>query len=160
MADLPSGMVTFLFTDIEGSTPLWEREPDQMRVALARHHAILRTTIANHGGHAYKTIGDAFQAAFALPAQAVTAALAAQRALATQTWETSEPIRVRMGLHIGIAVAEETDYRTTHTLTRVARIMAAGHGGQILLAREVADLVRRELPTDVTVHDLGTHRMK
>ena len=120
----------------------------------------MRTTIANHGGHAYKTIGDAFQAAFALPAQAVAAALAAQRAFATQPWETSEPVRVRMGLHIGVAIAEGTDYRTTHTLNRVARIMAAGHGGQILLSREVADLVRRDLPTDVTLRDMGTHRMK
>jgi class 3 adenylate cyclase len=160
MADLPTGTVTFLFTDIEGSTPLWEREPDQMRLALARHDAILRTTIASESGHAYKTIGDAFQAAFALPAQALAAALAAQRAFATQTWETSEPLRVRMGIHVGPAVAEGNDYRTTHTLNRVARIMAAGHGGQILLSREVADVVRRELPTDVTLRDMGTHRMK
>src|SRR5262245_56295516 len=103
MADLPTGTVTFLFTDIEGSTSLWERKPDQMRLALARHHAILRATIANHDGYAYKTIGDAFQAAFAVPAQAVAAALAAQRAFATQDWETNEPVRVRMGLPIGIA---------------------------------------------------------
>ena len=95
MADLPTGTVTFLFTDIEGSTSLWERKPDQMRLALARHDTILRTTIANHDGYTYKTIGDAFQAAFALPAHAVAAALASQRALATQTWETSEPVRVR-----------------------------------------------------------------
>src|SRR5258706_13783722 len=96
MAGLPSGTVTFLFTDIEGSTPLWEREPDQMRLALARHDAILRTTIATQGGHAYKMIGDAFQVAFALPAQAVAAALALQRALAAQDWGTSKPLRVRM----------------------------------------------------------------
>src|SRR5436189_280062 len=81
MADLPSGTVTFLFTDIEGSTPLWEGEPNQMRVALAHHDAILRSIIANDGGHAYKKIGDAFQAAFAFPAHALAAALAAQRAL-------------------------------------------------------------------------------
>jgi predicted ATPase/class 3 adenylate cyclase len=157
---LPSGMATFLFTDIEGSTPVWEREPDQMRLALARHHAILRMAIATEGGHAYKTIGDAFQAAFALPIQALAAALAAQRALAIQTWETSEPIRVRMGIHVGPAKVEGNDYSTTHTLNRVARIMAAGHGGQILLSREVADLVRCELPADVTLRDMGTHRMK
>ncbi|MGQ0604637.1 MAG: adenylate/guanylate cyclase domain-containing protein, partial [Anaerolineales bacterium] len=81
-SDLPSGTVTFLYTDIEGSTPLWEREPEQMRAALARHHAILRAAIAEQGGHVYKVIGDAFQAAFGVPAQAVTAALAAQRGLA------------------------------------------------------------------------------
>ncbi len=160
MADLPSGTVTFLFTDIEGSTPLWEREPDQMRLALARHHAILRTIIATHSGIAYKTIGDAFQAAFVFPAQALTAALTAQRALTAQNWETSEPLRVRMGVHVGPAVAEGNDYTSTHTLNRVARIMAAGHGGQILLSREVADFVRRELPTDVTLRDLGQQRMK
>src|SRR6266542_512575 len=160
MADLPTGMVTFLFTDIEGSTPLWEREPAQMRLALAHHDAIVRTAIAAQGGHTFKTIGDAFQAAFALPAQAVAAALAAQRALAAQPWETSAPIRVRMGVHVGTAVAEGNDYTTTHTLNRVARIMAAGHGGQILLSGEVADLVRRELPADVTVRDMGKQRMK
>jgi predicted ATPase/class 3 adenylate cyclase len=160
MADLPTGTVTFLFTDIEGSTPLWEGEPDQMRLALARHDAILRTTIASHGGHAYKTIGDAFQAAFAFPADALAAALEAQRALAEQPWETSAPLRVRMGLHVGPAVAEGSDYTTTHTLNRVARIMACGHGGQILLSVEVADIVRRDLPKDVTLHDMGKHRMK
>src|SRR6266536_204186 len=106
MADLPTGTVTFLFTDIEGSTPLWEREPEQMRSALAHHDAILRTTIAKHGGQAYKIIGDAFQAAFAFPAHALAAALVAQRTLAAQPWETSAPVRVRMGLHIGPAVAE------------------------------------------------------
>jgi class 3 adenylate cyclase len=157
---LPSGMVTFLFTDIEGSTPLWEREPDQMRLALARHHAILRTAIAAHEGHAYKIIGDAFQAAFVFPMQAVAAALAAQRALAAHEWETSAPLRVRMGVHVGSAMAEGNDYTTTHTLNRVARIMAAGHGGQILLSVEVADLVRRDLPTDVTLRDMGKQRMK
>src|SRR6185503_3453472 len=101
-----------------------------------------------------------FQAAFVFPMHAVAAALAAQRALMEQPWETSAPLRVRMGLHVGPAVAEGNDYRTTHTLNRVARIMAAGHGGQILLSGEVADLVRRDLPTDVTLRDMGTHRMK
>jgi predicted ATPase/class 3 adenylate cyclase/tetratricopeptide (TPR) repeat protein len=160
MADLPSGIVTFLYTDIESSTPLWEREPEQMRLALDRHHAILRSAIAAHAGQAYKTIGDAFQAAFVFPMQAVAAALAAQRALAAQDWETSVPLRVRMGVHVGPAVAEGSDYTTTHTLNRVARIMAAGHGGQILLSGEVADFVRRDLPADVIVRDMGKQRMK
>ena len=160
MADLPSGTVTFLFTDIEGSTPLWEREPEQMRLALARHDAILRTAIATHGGHAYKTIGDAFQAAFAFPAHAVAAALAAQRAFAAQAWETSDPVRVRMGVAYRSGGGGGQRLRTTHTLNRVARIMAAGHGGQILLSGEVADLVRRDLPADVTLRDMGKQRMK
>jgi predicted ATPase/class 3 adenylate cyclase/DNA-binding XRE family transcriptional regulator len=156
----PSGTVTFLFTDIEGSTPLWEREPGQMRVALAHHDAILRMIIATQGGQVYKTIGDAFQAAFAFPAQALTAALAAQRALAAHDWEISAPLRVRMGIHVGPAVADGNDYTATHTLNRVARIMSCGHGGQILLSVEVADLVRRDLPADVTLRDMGKQRMK
>src|SRR6185436_16294388 len=94
---LPSGTVTFLYTDIEGSSSLWEREPAQMRTALARHDAILRAVIAEQGGHVFKVIGDAFQAAFAMPTPAVSAALAAQRALAHEHWPTSVPIKVRMG---------------------------------------------------------------
>ena len=158
--DLPTGTVTFLFTDIEGSTPLWEREPSPMRMALARHDAILRAAIIEQGGHVYKNIGDAFQAAFALPAQAVEAALVAQRRLSAETWPTSTPIRVRMGLHIGPAETQGSDYATTHTLNRVARIMSTGHGGQVLLSVEVADLLRDYLPADVTLRDMGRHRMK
>lgn len=157
---LPSGTVTFLYTDIEGSTPLWEREPDQMRSALARHDAILHAAIAEHGGHVYKTIGDAFQAAFDNPAQAVSAALAAQRSLAREDWQTSVPIRVRMGLHVGPAVANSGDYEPTHTLNRVARVMSAGHGGQTLLTAAVAELLRGRLPAGVTLRDLGAHRLK
>jgi len=160
MAELPTGTVTFLFTDIQGSTPLWEREPEQMRLALERHHAILQQAIEAHGGHVYKIIGDAFQAAFALPANALEAALAAQRALAAETWSTSLSIRVRMGLHIGPAEAKGNDYATTHTLNRVARIMSAGHGGQILISVEVTELMRGYLPAGVTLRDLGQHRMK
>src|SRR6185295_9677050 len=106
------------------------------------------------------TIGDAFQAAFAFPAQPVTAALNAQRALAAHDWETSEPLRVRMGIHVGTAVSEGNDYTTTYTLNRVARIMYSGHGGQILLSLEVAELVRRDLPADVSLRDMGKQRMK
>src|SRR5687768_2702492 len=151
---LPSGIVAFLYTDIEGSTPLWEREPVQMRAALARHHGILRAAIAEHGGHVYKVIGDAFQAAFDAPAQAVAAAIAAQRGLAGERWPTSAPIRVRMGLHVGPAEAGVDDYLTTHTLNRVARVMSAGSGGQTLLTLAVADLVRERLPAGVTLRDL------
>jgi predicted ATPase/class 3 adenylate cyclase len=157
---LPTGTVTFLFTDIEGSTPLWEREPEQMRAALARHDAILRAAIAEQGGHVYKVIGDAFQAAFDVPAQAVAAALAAQRGLAGERWPTSVPIRVRMGLHVGPAEARVDDYATTHTLNRVARVMSAGYGGQTLLTLAVAELVRERLPAGVTLRDLGRHRLK
>lgn len=160
MAELPTGLVTFLFTDIVDSTPLWEREPEKMRVALEQHHAILRAAIESNGGQVFKIIGDAFQAAFAVPARAVEAAIVAQRKLASEAWPTSSPIRVRMGLHVGHAVAQANDYTTTHTLNRVARIMSTGHGGQILISVEVANLVRGELPAGVTLRDMGEHRMK
>jgi len=158
--NLPSGTVTFLYTDIEGSTPLWEREPEAMRAALAIHDGILHTVIAERGGRVYKVIGDAFQAAFEDPAQAVLAAFTAQRRLAGERWPTSVPIRVRMGLHRGPAEAAGSDYLTTHTLNRVARVMSAGHGGQTLLTVEVAGAVNGQLPEGVTLRDLGSHRLK
>jgi class 3 adenylate cyclase len=120
--DLPTGTVTFLFTDIEGSTPLWEREPEPMRAALARHMALLQQAVTAQHGRLYKTIGDAIQAAFALPADALAAALAAQRELGAAEWPTSASLRVRMGLHTGPAEPAGADYATTHTLNRVARI--------------------------------------
>jgi len=159
-SNLPTGTVTFLFTDIEGSTPLWEREPDKMKEALEQHHAVLHQAIESHNGLVFKTVGDAFLAAFSLPAEAAQAAIAAQRALAVQTWATSVPIRVRMGIHIGPAVTEGSDYATTHTLNRVTRIMSAAHGGQVLLSVEAADMVRSLLPAEATMRDMGLHRLK
>jgi len=157
---LPEGEVTFLFTDIEGSTPLWERDPEGMREALARHDAILHEAVAAHGGQVFKVIGDAFQAAFADPAQATAAALAAQRALAAEAWGATGPLRVRMGLHQGLAEPRGADYAVTHTLNRVARVMSAGHGGQVLLSLAVAEAVRDRLPEGVSLRDLGQHRLK
>jgi class 3 adenylate cyclase/tetratricopeptide (TPR) repeat protein len=157
---LPSGEVTFLFTDIEGSTPLWERDPDGMRESLARHDAILHETIAAHGGRVFNVVGDAFQAAFSNPAQAVAAALAAQRVLAAAPWGATGPLRVRMGLHLGLAEARGSRYAASHTLNRVARVMSAGHGGQILLSFDVAEQVRENLPEGVGLRDLGRHRLK
>lgn len=158
--NLPSGIVTFLYTDIEGSASLWERFPEPMRVALAKHDAILRETISAHGGTVYKAIGDAFQAAFPVPVQAVKAAIAIQQELNEAQWQETGPLRVRMGLHTGEAIPLEDDYDTTHTLNRVARIMSAGHGGQILISQTVAELVRGSLPQGVTLQDMGEHRMK
>ncbi len=157
---LPGGEVTFLFTDIEGSTPLWERDPEGMRAALARHDAILHEVIRAHGGQVFKVIGDAFQTAFANPAQAVVAALAAQRALAAATWGATGPLRVRIGLHRGQAEAQGNDYAVSHTLNRAARVMSAGHGGQILLSLVMAEQVREHLPEGVSLRDLGQHRLK
>lgn len=161
MADsLPTGSVTFLYTDIEGSTPLWEFEPVQMKMALERHDVILQESIASFGGHVYKIIGDAFQAAFEVSSDAVRASLAAQRSLVAEPWPTSTPLRVRMGLHAGHAIAQGDDYTTTHTLNRVARIMAAAHGGQVLLSEAVGELISDDLPEGASLRDMGRHQLK
>jgi predicted ATPase/DNA-binding SARP family transcriptional activator len=165
-ATLPTGTVTFLFTDIEGSTPLWEQKPGAMRASVARHHAILRGAIESNGGVVFKIVGDAFQAAFDLASSALRAVLDAQRALRDQEWGATGPLRVRMGLHTGPAELErggesvDVDYAVSHTLNRAARVMSAGHGGQILISQEAADLVSRELPPGISLKDMGEHRPK
>jgi LuxR family maltose regulon positive regulatory protein len=160
MSELPTGTVTFLFTDIEGSTPLWERNPQAMRDALSRHNAILQTAIQQHEGHVFQVVGDAFHAAFSIPIQALEAALAAQRTLAKEPWGEIGPLRVRMGIHTGLAEVQAGEYLSNHTLNRVARLTSAGHGGQVLISAAVAELVREHLPEDVDLEDLGEHRLK
>src|SRR6188768_2304384 len=159
---LPSGTVTFLYTDIEGSTPLWERDPAAMRASIAQHHSIVRAAIEANEGQVFRTVGDAFQAAFALTAQAVQAALTAQRGLVAANWNDTGPLRVRMGLHTGPAEAggDDYDYGTSPTLNRVARVMSAAHGGQILLSGAAAELARERLPEDIYLKDLGAHQLK
>src|SRR5579864_8099205 len=110
MAELPTGTVTFLFTDIEGSTRLWEQHPEAMQGALARHDALLRQAIEAHGGHVFKTVGDQFCAAFATPPDALAAALTAQQALGAEPWGEGGPLRVRMALHTGAAEQRDGDY--------------------------------------------------
>ncbi len=159
---LPSGTVAFLFSDIEGSTPRWESQPEVMSLAVARHHQILREAIAASAGVVFKIIGDEFQSAYATAGQGLSAALEIQRRLAEAEWpgETGA-IRVRMGLHVGPAELDESgDYAVSHTLNRTARVMSAGHGGQILLSQEAADLVERRLPAGVSLKDVGEHRLK
>jgi len=164
MTALPTGTVTFLFTDIEGSTERWEHHRAAMTTALARHDALLRSAIESHAGHVFKTIGDAFQAAFASPVAALQAAAAAQRALAAEDWSACGPgfpgLRVRMALHVGPAAADAAgDYRLP-LLNRTARLMSAGHGGQVLLSLATQQLVRDDLPPGCTLRDLGLHRLK
>src|SRR5262245_52807604 len=110
MAERPSGVVTFLFTDVEGSTRLWEARPDDMTTALARHDALLRDSIGAHDGYVFSTAGDAFAAAFTDAAGAVHAAVAAQRALQDEPWPAGVELRVRMGIHTGQTVERDGDY--------------------------------------------------
>jgi predicted ATPase/class 3 adenylate cyclase/DNA-binding XRE family transcriptional regulator len=158
-ASLPSGMVTFLFTDIEGSTMQWEQHKQAMRRSVARHDAILRETIAAHGGSVFKTVGDAVCAAFARPAAAVAAALDAQRTFHTEAWEATGPLRVRMAIHTGVVEVQAGDYFGL-PLSRVARLLSAGHGGQVLLSRATEELVRDALPPNGDLRDLGEHWLK
>jgi predicted ATPase/class 3 adenylate cyclase len=159
MRDQPSGTVTFLFTDIEGSTRLWERHPAAMASALARHDALLRATVAGHGGCVFKTVGDAFCAAFHTASAGLAAAADVQRALRDEPWPADVPIRVRMGLHTGAAELRDDDYFGP-PLNRVARLMSAGHGGQVLLSQATQELVRDGLPPGVALRDMGERRLK
>jgi predicted ATPase/class 3 adenylate cyclase len=159
LAGLPAGTVTFLFTDLEGSTRLWEQHPEAMRAALARHDDILRRAVEKRGGVVVKTTGDGMHAAFATAPDAIGAATDAQRELAREAWTLPDPLNVRMGLHTGIAEARDGDYYGT-SVNRAARVAAAAHGGQIVASAATADLVRDELTTDVGLLDLGEHRLR
>src|SRR2546428_2752310 len=135
-----SQTLTFLFTDVEGSTRLWEQYPDSMKVALERHDAILRSAVESSNGRVVKTTGDGLHAVFASAADGVNACLQAQRSLARESWGQTGAVRVRMALHTGEAAARDGDYYCP-TVNRAARIMSAGHGGQVLLSAAAAPLV-------------------
>src|SRR3712207_1033234 len=159
MAELPTGTVTFLYTDIEGSTRRWEVHAQAMPAAVERHDDLLRRTIAAHHGHVFRTAGDGLCAAFATAPDAVAAALAAQRALSAEDWGAIGSMRVRMALHTGTAEVREGDYVGV-ALNRLARLLAAGHGSQVLLSQTTADLVRGALPERTSLRDLGEHRLR
>jgi predicted ATPase/class 3 adenylate cyclase len=165
MTQPPVGTVTFLFTDIEGSTKLWQKYPETMKSALNRHHALLTDSITTQGGYVFQIIGDAFCAAFSTANDGLQAALQAQRALASEEWMETGAIRVRMALHTGNAQFQAGDYKSGEyvsglTLSRAARLLSAGHGGQILLSLPTAELVRDHLPLDTTLRDMGVRRLK
>src|SRR5215475_2748913 len=141
MNALPTGTVTFLFTDIEGSTQLIARHPEAMKDALARHHALLEGAIEGHHGQVFQVVGDAFLSAFENVGDALGAALAAQRALHQQQWGEVGEVRVRMGLHTGTAEARDGEYLSSLTLVRVQRVASAGQGGQTLLSSTAAESV-------------------
>lgn len=159
MVAAAGNVFTFIFTDIEGSSRLWERFPQSMARALARHDALLRQHAEACFGQVFKTVGDAFCIAFPEPLDALSAAHAVQKALAEEAWENIEPLRIRIGLHTGPAEMRDNDYFGP-TLNRVARIMGAGHGGQVLLSHDTAELVSHRLPPGVSLRKLGAARLR
>jgi class 3 adenylate cyclase len=160
MPDLPSGTVTFLFTDIESSTERWERDRTAMANAVERHLALLRQAIETHDDVPFKVVGDAVQAAFATAPQAVTAALSALRALIAEDWGALDPIRVRMALHAGEAEPDERGDYLAPALNRLSQLLTTGHGGQVLLSHAVQQLARDVLPEGCSLRDLGEHRLR
>src|SRR5262245_60776625 len=157
--ELPAGTVTFLFTDLEGSTRLLQAHPEAYRDAVRRHHALLSGAVEAHGGAVFETVGDAVYAAFARPTDAAKAALAGQRALQAEPWGATGPLRVRMGVHLGEVERQGAHYFGA-PLYRCARLMATAHGGQVVLSEAVTAVVRDALPDGATLRDLGEHRLK
>jgi predicted ATPase/class 3 adenylate cyclase len=158
-ASLPTGLVAFLFTDIEGSTKRWEQGPEAMKAAVARHEVLIRQAIAQNDGYVFKTVGDAFCAAFHSPRQAVDAAVAAQRVLYKEDFTAVDGLQVRIGIHVGNAEERDGDYFGP-TVNRVARLMSIGHGGQILVSDAVREQMRTRIPEDAKLTDLGLRRLK
>lgn len=156
---MPTGVVTFAFTDIEGSTARWARDRVAMQDAVRRHDAILRDAIVRHRGSVFKTIGDAFCSVFANAANAVDAMLAAQKRLAAEDFSAIDGLLVRVAIHTGSADERDADYFGPE-VNRVARLLAIGHGGQILLSGKTAALVRGDLPAGVSLLDLGAYHLK
>lgn len=158
-AALPSGTVTLLFTDIEGSTARWEERREAMAQALRRHDELLRETVEKHGGHVFKTVGDAFYASFWHASEALEAALEGQAALRAQDWSAIGDLKVRMALHSGSTHERDGDYFGP-AVNRVARLLGAAHGGQVVISGATAMLLRGALPERTELLDLGEHRLK
>ncbi len=159
VAGLVHRTVTFLFTDIEESSVLWEERPEAMRAALPRHDALLRRLIEARGGTVFKTVGDAFCAAFDDAPDAVEAAVSVQREMRAADWGAVGGLRVRVALHTGEADQRDGDFFGP-SLSRVARVLAAAHGGQTLLSGAAAAAAGRYLPAGVSLRDLGVHRLR
>jgi predicted ATPase/class 3 adenylate cyclase/DNA-binding CsgD family transcriptional regulator len=159
MRELPTGTVTLLFTDIEGSTRLLQQLGESYASLLETYRSLLRSAFLEFGGHEVDTQGDAFFVVFARASDAVSAAVTAQRALFTQTWPDDLTVRVRLGLHTGEPQLAAEGY-VGMDIHRATRIMSAGHGGQVLLSQTTRDLVEQTLPEGVSLLDVGAHRLK
>ncbi len=154
-----SDIVTILFTDIEGSTQLWEREPEQMRPALACHDKFARRAVESHRGIVVKTTGDGLYAVFPDALDAIGATLELQQALSDPQATGGVPLRVRCGLHAGVVEQRDNDYFGS-VVNRTARIMGTAHGGQVIISQAVCDLIGKQLPAGVALHDLGSVRLR
>jgi predicted ATPase/class 3 adenylate cyclase len=152
-------MFTFLFTDLEGSTQLWQQHPEAMKDALARHDTLLRSAVESFDGQVVKTTGDGLHAVFTSGLDGVKASLKAQHSMADEKWGETGPLKVRMGLHLGEAQQRGGDYYGT-AVNRAARLMSAAHGGQVLLSIALTNMVADQLPAGVALRDLGEHRLK
>ena len=160
MNRIPSGTVTFLFTDIEGSTKLAQEHPDETPALLARHNEILKQSIQLHNGYVFQVVGDSFSAAFHSASDALNAALNAQGLLQNESWNPA-PIKVRMGIHTGTAqLNEHNQYTGYATLATTQRIMSAGHGGQVLISNATQQLIRDRLSEGLSLRDMGEFRLK
>ena len=159
----PSGTVTFLFTDIEGSTKLAQEYPDAIPALLARHHEILHQSIKAHKGYVFRIVGDSFSVAFHTVSDALNAALEAQRKLKNESWSPA-PVKARMGIHTGdtewMGKDHEPEYEGYATLAMASRIMSAGHGGQILLSQHAYEFAKDQTPANGTFKDLGEYTLK
>jgi class 3 adenylate cyclase len=161
-AELPTGTLTFLLTDIEGSTRLWESEPEAMEVALKRHDHLLAEVIEGHGGTVVTSRGegDSFFAVFPSAGSAVEAAGVCQLRLGREAWPAGVTLRVRMGLHTGEARLRGGDHVDYSPINRCARVRAAGHGGQVLLTKATSDLVAGRLGSGFGLKELGEFRLR
>jgi predicted ATPase/class 3 adenylate cyclase len=159
MPAVPTGTVTFLFSDIESSTSRWESHPAEMQQAVRRHDELMQAAMTDSGGYVFKTIGDAFCVAFPDVPHAIGAALAAQRSLTAENWSAVGGLDVRMALHTGLADERNGDYFGA-VVNRVARLLAIGHGGQVLVSGVTTDLAQGLLPQQTSLRDLGPHRLK
>ena len=152
-------VVTFLFTDLEGSTRLWEQQPEAMKSDLARHDQLLRSIIEEYGGHLFKHTGDGVLAEFEVPSQATAAATAAQRAFSKESWAAGVVLKARMAIHTGEAEERNGDFFGS-AVNRAARLLDAAHGGQILVSESTAGLIQDSLDAEFNFADLGEHRLK
>ena len=155
----PSGTVTFLITDLEGSTRMWEQDPEAMKAAMVRHDELLEKTIAANRGYIFSRMGDGMAAAFATAGDAVCAASAFQRTLSDEPWRTERPLRARIGLHTDEAVVVNDNY-VSQPVNRCSRLMTAAHGGQAVISGATESLVRHQLPDGMELVDLGEHRLR